>query len=460
MRLSRAATAWLFLTVTAAMAVACTSNPRPGPAAPAAQPGKAQPGQAQSGQAQGFRVGAITTISPGSCGQDAEVEAAAWHGDVYAAWMCVGRRDRPESIRFARSADDGQAWSAPVTVPGSAGGWDPAVAVAPDGALYVSFMVSARGYYYPVVDVSRDQGQSFPHVTRLVPAARGNFGDRDFIAAGAAGLAYLTWDYGPSGREVRDVCHRGGSCSFTAGDLNIVIQKSTDYGRTWGPPVHVSPGFPAGGADLAPLLIGPSGQVDVAYQALRVRSPATLALAPASIYFTSSADGGATWSRPVRIGGGAGTIATSTWWIDGAIAADAAGNLYITWDTQGNGTDTGWLSYSTDGGRAWSPPVRVTQDPADGPHIVQAAGGPPGIAYVGWLSDSTPLGYAQYLRVFSLARGWLGGPGQVSRQYGRPAIWPGDTFGIALSGRVLVLAWGSAVGDGSQIYTAPITVST
>lgn len=448
MRLSRAATAGLVLAVVTALAVACTGSPRPGPATPAAQPG----------QAPGFRAGPVTTISQGGCPQDAEVEAAAWHGDVYAAWMCVGQRDRPRDIRFARSADDGRTWGAPAVMPGSAGGWDPAVAVAPDGALYVSFMVTARGYYYPVVDVSRDQGQSFPHVTRLVPAAGGNFGDRDFITAGTAGLAYLTWDYGPSIDKVRSVCHRGGSCSFTAGDLNVVIQKSTDYGHTWGPPVHVSPGFPAGGADLAPLLIGPGGQVDVVYQALRVASPATLALAPASIYFTSSADGGATWTRPVRIGARAGMISTSTWWIDGAIAADAAGNLYVTWDTQASDADTGWLSYSTDGGRAWSPPARVASGAADAAHIVQAAGGPPGIAYVGWLSDDSPLGYAQYLRVFSLARGWVGGAGQVSRQFGRRAVWPGDTFGITLSGQVLILAWGSAVGAGSQIYATPVSL--
>src|SRR5579859_2676956 len=133
MRVTRAATAGLVLVVTA-LAVACTGSPRPGPATPAAQPG----------QAPGFRAGPVTTISQGGCPQDAEVEAAAWHGDVYAAWMCVGQRDRPQDIRFARSADDGRTWSAPAVMPGSAGGWDPAVAVAPDGALYVSFMVTAR----------------------------------------------------------------------------------------------------------------------------------------------------------------------------------------------------------------------------------------------------------------------------------------------------------------------------
>jgi hypothetical protein len=220
----------------------------------------------------------------------------------------------------------------------------------------------------------------------------------------------------------------------------------------------VSPGFPAGGADLAPLLIGPGGQVDAMYQAYQVLSRDSLTFGPSNIYFTSSRDGGASWSRPVLIGGGAGTISTRTWWIDGAIASDAAGNLYITWDTQGASSDTGWLSYSTNGGLAWSPPTRVTPDNADAVHIVQAASGTSGSVYVGWLSDSSPSGYAQYVRVFSLARGWLGAPVQVSRQFGLQSVWPGDTFGIAtLSASSLVLAWGSALGSRSQIYAAPVS---
>jgi hypothetical protein len=443
MRLSRAGALALLL----AMVVACSGSPRSRP-----------PAAAGHGQAGGVAVGSITDISQGPCGQQgAEVEAAAWHDDVYAAWIClVGHR--AVDIGFARSQDGGRTWSVPVVMPGSSGGWDPAVAVAPEGTLYVSFMVSASRRSYPVVDVSQDQGRTFPRSTRLVPALPGNFGDRDFIAAGAAGLAYLTWDYGPSAAEIRAACERGGSCSFTAGDLNIVIQKSTDYGQHWGPPEHVSPGFPAGGADLAPLLIGPGGQVDVTYQAYKVLNRDSLTFGPSNIYFTSSGDGGATWSRPVLIGGGAGTISTRTWWIDGAITSDAAGNLYITWDTQGASSDAGWLSYSTNGGQAWSPPIRVTPDNADAAHIVQAASGTSGTVYVGWLSDSSPSGYAQYLRVFSLARGWLGAPVQVSRQFGLQSVWPGDTFGIAtLSASSLVLAWGSALGSRSQIYAAPVS---
>jgi hypothetical protein len=405
-------------------------------------------------------VGAVTDVSRGVCAaNNAEVEEATWHQDVYAAWIC--EPNGPFLIAFARSADAGKTWSKPVVMPGSSGAWDPAVAVAPDGTLYVSFMAANAAHTYPVVDVSRDEGKTFPQRTDVVPRITGNWGDRDFITAGPHGLVYLTWDYAPTAKYLRIVCAPGGSCSFAAGELNAVIQRSTNYGKTWGPIMHVSPGFPASGADLAPLLIGPGGRIDAMYQALRVTNPKTLTLGPAHVYFTSSGNGGKTWSKPVLIGPNAGTISTTTWWIDGAIAADTAGNLYITWDTQASRRDTGWLAYSTNGGRSWSAPVRVTPDNTTAPHIVQSAGGSPGIDYVGWLSDSSPRGYAQYLRVFRIGRGWRMSPVQVSTRFGAKSTWPGDTFGIAtLPGTAtpsLVLTWGSAISAGSHIYAARVS---
>jgi hypothetical protein len=80
---------------------------------------------------------------------------------------------------------------------------------------------------------------------------------------------------------------------------------------------------------------------------------------------------------------------------------------------------------------------------------------------VGWLSDSSPHGYAQYLRVFRVGRGWLDGPTRVSTGFGAKSVWPGDTFGIAtLTGTAapsLVLTWGSALSAGSHIYAARVS---
>ena len=160
-------------------------------------------------------------------------------------------------------------------------------------------------------------------------------------------------------------------------------------------------------------------------------------------------------------------MSLAEWWIDGDIGIDAGGNLYATWDTQGtnadgSANDLGWLSFSTDHGAGWSAPLQAPADRLDVPHIMQVAGGSSGIAYVGWLSDSNPQGYAQFLRAFSISRGWLSAPFQVSTQFGDPSVWPGDTFGIsALPANHVVLSWGSATpatGRTSEIFAANVGV--
>lgn len=404
-----------------------------------------------------YAIGAIREVSAPMPGQNAEVEEAVDPaGDyVYVEW--IGEN----WIGFARSTDGGKHFGKPIRLRGSGGGWDPALAVASDGTLYAAFMVTRGTRSFPVVLTSFDHGQTFPQLSALTPPRKNNWGDRDFIAAGPGHTVYVTWDYGPDGRAVQLTCPPNGSCGFTAGDLNIVMQVSTDGGKSFGPITRLSPGYPAGGADSAPLLVEPDGRIDVLYQRYRVARHRGYALGTGSSYFTSSTNGGNTWSKPVEVGGSPGTMSPSTWWIDGALGIDAGGNLYATWDTQSRRHDVGWLAYSTDHGAAWSSPIRVTPDRAKVPHIVQATGGPAGIAYVGWLTDRRPRGYAEYTRTFSIARGWLSPSRQVSRRFGEPAIWPGDTFGIAtLSPNHLLLSWGSALrstGD-SEIFATGIDV--
>src|SRR5262249_28605362 len=177
---------------------------------------------------------------------------------VYDLWIGCG------GIGFARSTDGGLHFSAPIQVPGSAGRtWDPAIAVGPDGTVYAAYMRRDHRYMHPVVAASFDHGASFTRVVAGPPPVRGNWGGRDFLAVSPRRTIYLTWDYGPSVRTIRTLCRRGGSCSFTAGEVNSVIQRSTDGGRTWGPITPVGPGFPRSGGYSSPVLARPGGRVDV-----------------------------------------------------------------------------------------------------------------------------------------------------------------------------------------------------
>jgi len=416
-----------------------------------------------------YLVNTFTDVSTRCAGQNAEVEQDVDHttGYVYETWMgCSG-------IAFARSTDGGAHFSAPINVPGSNGSdinsWDPAVTVAPNGTVYAAFMIAKGSQWYPVVAASFDHGVTFPQVSSLVPPDAKNWGDRDFIAVGPDGTVYLTWDYGPNRTSVTNICAANGSCAFLTGDLNAVMQRSTDGGRTWSPIIPISPGFPASGGDLAPLVVEPNGRVDVLYQGYHITNTTTYTMDPAVSYFTSSTDHGSTWSTPVAVGPQVGTMSLSEWWIDDDIGIDAAGNLYATWDTQGtnpdgSANDIGWLSFSTDHGKTWSTPTQAPADQANAPHIMEVVGGAAGTAYVSWLASSDPRGYALYLRTFAIKGGWQSAPQQISTEFGDTSVWPGDTTGISLLGAsTLALSWGGATptsGKKSDIYVATVGVSS
>jgi hypothetical protein len=389
-------------------------------------------------------VSPITMIST-CAGQNAEVEQAVDPrlGYVYEEWMgCRG-------ITFARSTDGGRTFGEPIAVPGAGGSnknnWDPAVAVAPDGTVYAAFMIAENAGWYPMVARSDDHGASFAEVSAVLPPDHKNWGDREFIAVGPDGTVYVTWDYGPQRTSVTYLCASNGSCAFATGDLNVVLQTSTDRGVTWSRQYHVSPGFPASGGDSGPMVVEPSGRIDVLYQGYHITNRTTYTMDPAYSYFTASTDQGKTWSAPVKVGAAGGTMSLSEWWIDGDIAIDSAGTLYASWDTQGSNNDIGWLSFSIDHGNRWSAPIQGPADRLSVPHIMEVAGGGGGIVYVSWLSSSSPRGYAEYLRAYSVIRGWLSAPVRVSIEFGDTSIWPGDTTGIStLSPNDVVLSWGSA----------------
>jgi hypothetical protein len=412
-----------------------------------------------------YQVGSIQKISQG-CAPSAEVEQAVDRTQskyVYEAWIGCG------GIGFARSTDGGVRFSTPITMPQSLSSfsWDPSIAVGPDGTLYVGYMLASNTQMFPVVATSFDHGVTFPRVTQLLPPDQNNWGDRVFLATGPDGALYATWDYGPSSAYIQLICSQGGSCSYSYGDLNAVVEVSTDRGMTFGAMVHVSPNFPGGGAEAAPMVVESSGQVDAYYQADRTLNEQNFQLAPGGGHFTSSVDGGEEWSKPIFFTSHTGRVALDVWWIDGAIGIDAGDNLYATWDTQGknpDGTanDIGWFSYSTNHGKNWSTPIRPIPDKLNVPHIIEVVGGANGIAYVAWLSDSDSLGYALYLRTFSIAKGWLTPPVRISKGFGNSGVWPGDTFGISTTNpNRLVLSWGSAVSPDNQpnIYAVPVKVS-
>src|ERR1039458_5543164 len=136
----------------------------------------------------GYQIGANSELSASCGGQNAEVRQAVDPklGYVYEAWTGCG------GIGLARSTDRGRGYSRAISLPGSvhAGADDPAVAVAPDGTVYASFMLHGPDRSYPVVAASFDHGATFTQVAALTPPRAKNWGDADFIAVGSQGTVY------------------------------------------------------------------------------------------------------------------------------------------------------------------------------------------------------------------------------------------------------------------------------
>jgi hypothetical protein len=373
---------------------------------------------------------------------------------VYEVWIGCNR-----GIGFARSVDGGKSFGPSKAVPGShrtgLHSWDPAIAVAPNGTVYVAYMVgppevgaTRSAPMRPAVAVSHDHGRSFDRVSTLPVPTKENWGDREYIAVGPKGTVYVTWDYGPRREDVKIMCPPTSSCYFTAGDFNAVLQKSSDGGKTWTKLTPISPGFPLGGIYSAPIVAEPDGTLDVLYWQ-HPTDPKTLRVSPGHQYFTRSKDGGKTWSPPVVVGAHAGTMGLKVWWIDGSLAVDPAGILYAAWDTQQGSRDTAWLAWSTNGGTRWSPPLQVASSRSG--HLIQVATAGRRNVYLAWQTIVPGKGYATFARRYALGKGWTSRAVRVSPAYGNPDIWPGDTFGLSTKKGAAILSWGSAINSRSSI---------
>ena len=90
--------------------------------------------------------------------------------------------------------------------------------------------------------------------------------------------------------------------SAASGSGRIVVSSSADHGQSWSTPVTVSTAR-EGYAFFQGLDVAQNGRIDVGYQALIAKDPTTYGTGNAAInsYYVSSTDGGKTWSKPLKV---------------------------------------------------------------------------------------------------------------------------------------------------------------
>jgi hypothetical protein len=259
-------------------------------------------------------------------------------------------------IVAAASADGGATWlrkALPVSAcAGAAGAFasDPWVSVGPDGRIYASTLSDAVS-----VTTSADWGRTWSAPVRL----RGQYGltDKEAITADPRrpGVAYVTWsDYAPT------------SPPGTTSDQVVSITR--DGGRHWSKPqVAVRHGSSAGPED-GQVLVDPRNGTLYLLTAW-IRDAFATPARPAWYLVSRSLDGGRHWSAARRFATGTpaashgGPVIRTSPQVP-SFAIDGKGTLYAAWQdarlTDGAHEDI-LLTRSTDGGRHWSTPRRVSR---------------------------------------------------------------------------------------------------
>lgn len=276
--------------------------------------------------------------------------SSPFHDNVYASWTKFTTGG--DQIIFARSTDGGATWSNPKGISPDynnnhvGGRQGSAVKVGPDGTVYVVWFDTVNFQTVQRIAVSHDGGETFPAQNIIVAAVTDDFVNpapgssfrqdaRSFpsMAVGPDGAVYVAW-----------VDRTGDPAS---GHAVVHLTKSTTQGLTWSSPV-VAGDVSGRSAFFASVAVESSVNVDVAFLALDDVPTGT---APGAgvvhydAYFAPSTNGGASFSRPVKIStvssdpDGSSTNSLGAQFLgDYITAVSGGGKLYVVWTDSRNAT--------------------------------------------------------------------------------------------------------------------------
>jgi hypothetical protein len=204
------------------------------------------------------------------------------------------------STQFSRSFDHGHTWTTPIS--NITPDWGVST-VGANGTLYIAGVPNA-GQGSPIRcarSTNASNPAATPTFTTVTVPLGGSQRENVTSSPNPGGLLGQVWvdtdkSNGPRAGWVYVLC----SVSQSNDPLDIMFNRSTDGGQTWlAAPIRVNPD-PANSNSwqwFGTMCVAPNGRIDVVYNStqdsLNVRLSKT--------YYTSSSDGGTTWSTPIAL---------------------------------------------------------------------------------------------------------------------------------------------------------------
>ena len=184
------------------------------------------------------------------------------------------------------------------------------------------------------------------------------FHDKEWIAVGPDGSVYVTW--------ARFRFGQGGPFGYL--ESPIVVSKSTDQGETWAEPKVISAGPYT---QFSTPVAAPDGTIYVSYELW----PSPAGTSGGRAYVAKSNDGGATWTNHfvALINDLRSPLPGSAFRVASYPVLDVGddGTLHMVWSNWQGGSGDIVYTRSEDGGATWSRAVKINQESAKSDQFFQ-----------------------------------------------------------------------------------------
>ena len=281
---------------------------------------------------------------------------------LYCVWQ--DNREGDWRIYFTKSANAGNVWTDDIRISNQSTSlgnqFNPSLAVDPvdKSILYLSWQDERNDFGDIYFTYSLDNGQTWFNETQVNPFEKDPkiqwypeiIGDHN-------GNVFVTWS------------------DKTSGDWEILLSKTSDFGKTWSEPVRVNNPLPANKEQLKPSIgIDSNNIIYVAWEDDRSGEK--------QIYFSRSTDSGKTFIDEVRVSITELFVNART----PRLVVDNFDNIFIVWVEDDNSKYNVYFIKSLDLGQSFSMPIRVNaiENSCSADAVPDVSGDYKGNIYIAW----------------------------------------------------------------------------